>query len=320
MSLQVHVQAYDDKSSIVAVRSDATTIASSLYIICADVSYSMNTLVEAKQTAEQLAETQNEPKCEFSRLNVIQHAINVFITTLNVEDVIVVYDFANDARLVYGPSTCTPDAKRACELAVKKMALRGATNLADGYETLLRALEAVPPTLCRDSTFFILMTDGVPTYEYAPAEGYPARVATLKQEALRQYHATPTVTSVAVGNQLDSALLDAASDVFLHMPDGGAIGPVMVTLVSRLRSTAVVDGRAMHDSVLRLDDAEGGVHRCPMGVFPRRREGADWQGIEHPSRPRSLATHPMRFARSRGPLHAREPRRTWPVDPRPSLR
>ena len=269
MSIQIQVQAFDDNSSVVAVRSDATTVATSLYIICADVSYSMSAKVEAKQTAEQLAETQKESKCEFSRLNVVQHAINVFVATLDVEDIIVVYDFSNDARLVYGPETCTPDAKRACELAIKKMTLRCATNLADGYGTLLCALDTLPPAFCRDSIFFILMTDGMPSHEYAPTEGYPAHVAELKNKALTQYHATPTITSVAVGNQLDSALLDAVSDVFLHMPDGGAIGPVMVTLVSRLRSTAVIDGIAMHDSVLKLRDAKGGVHRCPMGVFPR---------------------------------------------------
>ena len=54
------------------------------------------------------------------------------------------------------------------------------------------------------------------------------------------------LTTIGLGNQLDSELLLQMSNMFLHMPDPGSVGPFMVNLLASLRSTA------------RLPDPAGG--------------------------------------------------------------
>ena len=57
----------------------------------------------------------------------------------------------------------------------------------------------------------------------------------------------PTLTSIGLGNHLDSLLLNSFSDAFLHIPDPGSVGPFMVNLLAAARSVAKfsIDGRSL---------------------------------------------------------------------------
>ena len=65
-------------------------------------------------------------------------------------------------------------------------------------------------------------------------EGQASAAARLKAGPL----ARTMVTSIGLGNDLDSPLLAFMSDSFLHIPDPGSVGAFMVNLIAQVRSTA----------------------------------------------------------------------------------
>jgi hypothetical protein len=65
-------------------------------------------------------------------------------------------------------------------------------------------------------------------------EGQASAGARLKAGPL----ARTMVTSIGLGNDLDSPLLAFMSDSFLHIPDPGSVGAFMVNLIAQVRSTA----------------------------------------------------------------------------------
>ena len=97
--------------------------------------------------------------------------------------------------------------------------------------------------------------------------------------------ARPQVTSIGLGAQLDSELLMGFSDVFLHMPDPGCVGPFMVNMLAAQRCTARLpdpQGPAANDASLLLSprsalaEARGDMRPSPNpgpGPGPRPRPG-----------------------------------------------
>ena len=96
-------------------------------------------------------------------------------------------------------------------------------------------------------------------------EGQAAAAVKLKAGPL----ARTMVTSIGLGNDLDSPLLAFMSDSFLHIPDPGSVGAFMVNLIAQVRSTARLPdpmlGASAADCVIvispasALEDGGGGV-------------------------------------------------------------
>jgi len=76
------------------------------------------------------------------------------------------------------------------------------------------------------------------------------------------------VTSIGLGNDLDSPLLAFMSDAFLHIPDPGSVGAFMVNLIAQVRSTARLPdpllGASAADCAVVISPASA-LERSPMG-------------------------------------------------------
>lgn len=94
-------------------------------------------------------------------------------------------------------------------------------------------------------TNFVVLTDGQPSVHFQPARGkagYKKMIVESKNNISEvNPNIVPCVTAIAIGNNVDSELLEDISDHFLHMPDPGSIGPVIVNLLASLQSVATVE-------------------------------------------------------------------------------
>ena len=91
----------------------------------------------------------------------------------------------------------------------------------------------------------------MPSPQWHPARGRDGYLPLVKMNLKKLLGARGetsrcVLTTIGLGNQLDSELLLQMSNMFLHMPDPGSVGPFMVNLLANLRSTA------------RLPDPAGG--------------------------------------------------------------
>lgn len=94
-------------------------------------------------------------------------------------------------------------------------------------------------------TNFVILTDGQPSVHLQPARGkagYKKMIVESKNSINEvKPNIVPCITAIAIGNNVDSELLEDISDHFLHMPDPGSIGSVIVNLLASLQSVATVE-------------------------------------------------------------------------------
>ena len=113
------------------------------------------------------------------------------------------------------------------------------------------------------------------TRRYAPLVNMLLKKLTGQRGAA----ARAVVTTIGLGSQLDSELLAALSDQFLHMPDPGSVGPFMVNMLAAQRCTARVPeagGKAANHASLLLSPAAAvrtvpgfsGTPRCVAAQGP----------------------------------------------------
>ena len=197
------------------------------YCFVVDVSGSMCTAADVKN------DDGDKVSLGFCLLDIAKHAVNTFITSLEEDDYVAVVVYGSTAALHMGWIKCDEDGRSTALEKVNAMQISGSTNLVAGVETGFRQFHELPvPTeqLPCYSQHLIVATDGQPDnrMDYAP-------LVAQQQKALVDARGGPAalvnVTAIGLGNQLDSELLRNMADTFLHMPDPGAVGPFMVSLL-----------------------------------------------------------------------------------------
>ena len=148
---------------------------------------------------------------------------------------------------------CISDANiESLVTSITNIQLRDQTNF---MEAMLKGISQFCK-LTHNSTLsnhLILLTDGDPTVNNPP------RINTYlikRNEALNEIplEKTPTITTIGLGNQIKSDLLNLVGHFYLFIPDTNTIGPVIVNLISAIKSTLSIDGIAVKKVILHVGE------------------------------------------------------------------
>ncbi len=246
-----------------------------------DVSGSMCTAADVKN------DDGDKVSLGFCLLDIAKHATNTFISSLEDDDYVAVVTYGSQAAVHIGWTKCDDAGRSAAIERVNQMHINGSTNLVAGVTTGFGQFEQLPlPTaqLASYSQHLVVCTDGQPDQrmDYAPlvAQCQDKLVAMKGNPAARV-----NVSTIGLGNSLDSQLLLSMADQFLHMPDPGAVGPFMVNLLANARATAIYDGIVANRATLVVKPASalaaatkkksggGMVRRMSSGIAAALRMG-----------------------------------------------
>jgi len=274
------------------------------YCLLIDVSYSMS------HEAEITTDGGEKMGFGWSLLDIAKHATSTFISTLSDNDLITIVTYSSAVKTVQEWIKTDATGKTAALAVVKNMRPEVETNLGAGLKAAYEQMTKVPVkpnAIHKYNLQMVVLTDGRPTPEYHPGEGVAWRsygdhamsrdvdcspairgaYAMLIQEgqagAAAKLKAGPLartmVTSIGLGNELDSSLLAFMSDSFLHIPDPGSVGAFMVNLIAQVRSTARLPdpmlGASAADCVIVISPASalepggGGVpgYTAPSAIY-----------------------------------------------------
>jgi len=194
----------------------------------------------------------------WSLLDIAKHSACTYAECLTARDCLRVVSYSSAADVVLEWTICDEDGKKRAKEAILALRPADVTNFTSavraGFESFadLRSLplDVAPHHLVLSCT---ILTDGQPTLQYAPPQGYRALVdecrARLNEGATP---CAPAVTLIGLGNSVNSLLLSLLG-TFLHMPDAGCVGPFIVNLIAANRTTAAV--RFSSDDFFVLNDA-----------------------------------------------------------------
>jgi len=270
------------------------------YCLLIDVSYSMS------HEAEITTDGGEKMGFGWSLLDIAKHATSTFISTLGDDDLVTIVTYSSAVKTVQGWVKTDAAGKLAALTVVKNMRPEVETNLGAGLRAAYEQMTMVPvkPNAIHQYNLqMIVLTDGRPTPEYHPGEGtawrsygdqvvardvdcspairsaYAILIKEGQAGAAAKLKAGPLartmVTSIGLGNDLDSPLLAFMSDSFLHIPDPGSVGAFMVNLIAQVRSTARLPdpklGASAADCVIIISPAsalEPGNRGVPGYVAP----------------------------------------------------
>jgi hypothetical protein len=181
----------------------------------------------------------------FTLLDIVKHATCTYIASLSASDFVRVVEYGSNAREVAPWTACTDGGKATLDELVRGLQTRGSTNMVDGIQMGAAGFSALPDEIKASPQEYamslVVCTDGMPDAAKPPShDSYHSRVSSLG-EAIEENSgpaARPRVTAIGFGNSLNSSLLASFSDVFLHIPDPGSVGPFIVNLAAATRSTA----------------------------------------------------------------------------------
>eukprot|EP00320_Phaeocystis_rex_P009033 CAMPEP_0119075152 /NCGR_PEP_ID=MMETSP1178-20130426/77422_1 /TAXON_ID=33656 /ORGANISM="unid sp, Strain CCMP2000" /LENGTH=722 /DNA_ID=CAMNT_0007057357 /DNA_START=36 /DNA_END=2204 /DNA_ORIENTATION=+ len=249
------------------------------YCFVVDVSGSMTAAADVKN------DDGDKVSLGFCLLDIAKHATNTFISSLEDDDYVALVTYGSAAVVHMSWTKCDEAGRTTAIERVNAMNIAGSTNLVAGVTTGFETFQELPvPTeeLPCYSQHLIVATDGQPDQrmDYSP-------LVNQKQEELVAKRESPAarvnVTTIGLGNQLDSELLRGMADTFLHMPDPGAVGPFMVNLLANARSSAIYEGVVANRATLVVRPASalgapkstsrrltGGLARWLSGGLQRR--------------------------------------------------
>lgn len=218
------------------------------YCFVIDVSGSMNAAAEVTN------DDGDRVSHGWSQLDIAKHATNTFITSLEDDDLVSVVTYSDGAKTLLEWTRCDAAGKTRAEQAVDSMRPERSTNLMAGINSGFQQMQQIPEpdtAMHEYALNLIIATDGIPSPQWHPARGRDGYLPLVKMNLKKLLGARGetsrcVLTTIGLGNQLDSELLLQMSNMFLHMPDPGSVGPFMVNLLANLRSTA------------RLPDPAGG--------------------------------------------------------------
>ena len=212
----------------------------------------------------------------WSQLDIAKHSTNTFVSSLGDDDYVSVVTYSDGANVLLNWIKCDTEGREKAIETIHSMRPERSTNLMAGITAGFSQFDAFPQpdeSLSGYALNLIITTDGMPSSQWHPArgrDGYAPLVRTLSKGLVKKRGAaaSPSVTSIGIGFQLDSELLTKMSNTFLHMPDPGQIGPFIVNLLAAVRSTA------------RLPSANGmAVNACQLQVSPASAVVEDDTGV-----------------------------------------
>jgi len=271
------------------------------YLFVIDVSGSMNA------AAQVTTDDGDKVNHGWSQLDIAKHSTNTFVSSLEDGDFVsiitysdganVLQDWACIGSMIDAPDGTQRDARTLVIEKIHSMRPERSTNLMAGITTGFEQFKKFPTIdgmagldVSQYALSLIITTDGMPSSQWHPArgrDGYGPLVKTLSAALANEIGtaAVPVVTTIGIGFQLDSELLNKFSETFLHMPDPGQIGPFIVNLLATVRSTARLpepSARAANRVTLEISpasaiatplvgyrartDEQAGVLRVPLGT------------------------------------------------------
>lgn len=249
-------------------------VAKGAYCFVIDVSGSMNS------SAAVTTDDGDKVDHGWSLLDIAKHSTNTFISSLEDFDYVCIVTYSDGASVILPWTQCSRAGREVIIAKVHTMRHERSTNLMAGITTGFSQINSIPVTadeLEQYSINLIVTTDGMPSAQWHPArgrDGYAKLVDTLNKQVVRDHGecGKPSITTIGLGNQLDSDLLVKMSDKFLHIPDPGAVGPFMVNLLAALRCTAtlpeVAEGCLIADHVTLLVSPASALEGTPGYTAP----------------------------------------------------
>ena len=187
--------------------------------ICAvvDISGSMGTEATIKNSSGA-----NESH-GLSLLDIVKHALNTIIYTLDPDDRLSLVVYSNSARVEFKLEYMTLEGKQKALSHVAKLHTEGSTNLWDGLYTGMEVLNEAKDS-GRNAGLFLL-TDGMPNIE--PPRGHLPMLKKYKDE---HPDFQCTINTFGFGYNLDSPLLNELSifgnGAYAFIPGSGFVGTV----------------------------------------------------------------------------------------------
>lgn len=217
------------------------TIRTPVHIVCVvDISGSMFTGVSIKSSSGT-----NEDN-GLSRLDIVKHAINTIVKTLDQNDYITIITFSNQGNVIIEEKQTTTNNKQLILNEVKKFIPDGGTNLWDGIKCAIEVINKSQLTNHLNSIF--LLTDGQPSVE--PPRGHEYMIET----SLKNLGPKCIINTFGFSYELNSLLLSNIAKIgngfYSFIPDAGFVGTIFINALSNLLMTC-----ASHCSItVKYDD------------------------------------------------------------------
>lgn len=165
-----------------------------------------------------------------SRLDIVKHALNTIVETLNENDCFSVVTFSNQGNVLIEKQKITVVNKQTILNKIKNLKPYGGTNLWDGVKCAIDIISQTQHTGHINSLF--LLTDGQPTVE--PPRGHE----TMLLNKLKQLGPKCVLNTFGFGYDLDSSLLSNMAKIgngfYSFIPDAGFVGTIFINALSNL--------------------------------------------------------------------------------------
>ena len=205
-------------------------------------------------------------------LDIVKHAVNTIIQTLEENDRLSIVTYSTSASVVTNLLYMNEEGKKKSSEELKLLYPQASTNLWDG---LLKGMEVLKAAQ-KDNRFgsIFILTDGMPNVD--PPGGHIPMLKKYKDTNNLEC----TISSFGFGYSMDSPLLkDIAKEgdgMYAFIPDSGFVGTTFVNALSNLlvtKSKNVILNIEPADGykVKQIDDTQGDVTswglRVPLGTI-----------------------------------------------------
>ncbi|KAI9208346.1 hint-domain-containing protein [Polychytrium aggregatum] len=226
---------------LVIIQPPALQQRAPLNICCViDVSYSMSD--EASVTnANGIRESDG-----LTTLDIVKHAVNTIIRSLNENDTISIVSFSNTARVILEPTRVTPENLNHALARVDDLDYESNTNLWAGLHAALDVLKAQQSnnTIPDCISSIVLLTDGCPNTE--PPRGHIPTLQNYIRTKMRG-NLNAVLSTYGFGYSLLSDLLDDIATVgngsYSFIPDASFVGTTFIHAVANLLVTRTMKAK-----------------------------------------------------------------------------
>lgn len=219
--------------------------------LCVDVSGSMS------QEAQVINDDGDEISHGWNILDVTKHASNILVHCLDSEDMVTCVTFSNEAHVISNWKNASQLNKEIIQTELMNMKTQASTSYKSGLFCAMQQIkeDALRNFLFNSVYFLIFFTDGLPSVEDRPSQGYSMFLENLKRQVYTEvgFFFTIHVTVIGLGNKLDSDILaEMSPHGFLYISNPGMIGSCICNLIAHCKSIANIDGHPMICPEIRI--------------------------------------------------------------------
>lgn len=173
-----------------------------------------------------------------SRLDIVKHALNTIVNTLNKNDYLTIITFSNMGKMLVDKKNMTTENKKIVTEKIQQLKPDGGTNLWDGIKC---GIDMIAQTQqCGHVNALFVLTDGQPTVE--PPRGH----ITMIENKLKTLGKKCIINTFGFGYDLDSSLLTSiatsGNGFYSFIPDAGFVGTVFINSLSNLFLSCMTHG------------------------------------------------------------------------------